>query len=81
MANTTLGVATIGQGPREDIRGLFAAEVPRGTRVILRGCLDGLSEAEVSACTPTRSPIARAELPSPRPSFTSIDAPLSAAMR
>ena len=53
MANTTLGVATIGQGPREDIRGLFAAEVPRGTRVILRGCLDGLSEAEVSACTPT----------------------------
>ena len=53
MANTTLGVATIGQGPREDIRGLFAAEVPRGTRVILRGCLDGLSEAEVLACTPT----------------------------
>ena len=53
MANTTLGVATIGQGPREDIRGLFTAEVPRGTRVILRGCLDGLSAAEVLACTPT----------------------------
>ena len=53
MANRTLGVATIGQAPREDIRGLFAAEVPRDTRVILRGCLDGLSEAELSACTPT----------------------------
>jgi len=53
MANTTLGIATIGQGPREDIRGLFAAEAPRGTRVILRGCLDGLSEAQVSACAPT----------------------------
>jgi protein AroM len=53
MAKTTLGIATIGQGPREDIRGLFAAEVPRGTRVILRGCLDGLSEAQVSACAPT----------------------------
>jgi len=53
MANATLGIATIGQGPREDIRGLFAAEAPRGTRVILRGCLDGLSEAQVSACAPT----------------------------
>jgi len=52
MTNTTLGVVTIGQGPREDIRGLFAAEAPRGTRVILRGCLDGLSEAELAACTP-----------------------------
>jgi len=52
MTNTTLGVVTIGQGPREDIRGLFAAEAPRGTRVILRGCLDGLSEVELSACAP-----------------------------
>jgi protein AroM len=50
---TLLGVATIGQGPREDIRELFAAAAPRGTRVILRGCLDGLSEAEVGACAPT----------------------------
>lgn len=49
---TLLGVATIGQGPREDIRGLFAAAAPRGTRVILRGCLDGLSEAEVCTCAP-----------------------------
>lgn len=53
MANATLGVATIGQGPREDMKELFAAEVPRGTRVILRGCLDGLSETELAASTPT----------------------------
>ena len=53
MANATLGIATIGQEPREDIRGLFAAEAPRGTRVILRGCLDGLTGAQVSACAPT----------------------------
>jgi len=53
MANATLGIATIGQGPREDIRELFAAHAPRGTRVLLRGCLDGLSEAELSACAPT----------------------------
>src|SRR6266852_609476 len=52
MTNATLGVATIGQAPREDIRALLAAEAPAGTRVILRGCLDGLSEAEVAARAP-----------------------------
>ena len=43
MANVTLGVATIGQAPRQDIKALFAAQAPAGTRVVLRGCLDGLS--------------------------------------
>jgi protein AroM len=52
MAVSTLGVATIGQAPREDVKALFAAEVPAGTRVVLRGCLDGLSEAEVAARAP-----------------------------
>ena len=52
MANATLGVATIGQAPREDIRGLFAAEAPAGTRVLVRGCLDGLSDAELAARAP-----------------------------
>jgi len=51
MANT-LGVATIGQAPREDIRALVAAEAPAGTRVLLRGCLDALSEAELAARAP-----------------------------
>jgi protein AroM len=52
MANATLGVATIGQAPRQDIKALFAAQAPAGTRVVLRGCLDGLSEAEVAAGAP-----------------------------
>ena len=51
MANT-LGVATIGQAPREDIRALVATEAPAGTRVLLRGCLDALSEAELAARAP-----------------------------
>jgi protein AroM len=52
MTVSTLGVATIGQAPREDIRALFAAEAPAGTRVVLRGCLDGLSNQELAARVP-----------------------------
>jgi protein AroM len=52
MAIATLGIATIGQAPREDIRALFAAEAPPGSRVVLRGCLDGLAEAELAALAP-----------------------------
>jgi protein AroM len=52
MVHATLGVATIGQAPREDIRRLFAAEAPAGTRVLVRGCLDGLSDAELAARAP-----------------------------
>lgn len=48
----TLGVITIGQAPREDIAALFAQHAPAGTKVILRGALDGLSDAEVDALTP-----------------------------
>jgi protein AroM len=48
----TLGVITIGQAPRDDIAALFAEHAPPGTRVILRGALDGLSDAEVDAVKP-----------------------------
>ena len=48
----TLGIITIGQAPRDDIASLFATHAPIGTKVILRGALDGLSEAEVDALTP-----------------------------
>jgi protein AroM len=34
----TLGIATIGQAPRDDIAALFAAHAPAATRVLLRGC-------------------------------------------
>ena len=48
----TLGIVTIGQAPRDDIATLFAAHAPAGTKVILRGALDGLSDAEVDALQP-----------------------------
>src|SRR5471032_1868372 len=48
----TLGIATIGQAPRDDIADLFASHAPVGTRVILRGALDGLSDAEIAAIPP-----------------------------
>ena len=47
-----LGVATIGQAPRDDIAALFAQHAPPGTKVILRGALDGLSDAEVDLLKP-----------------------------
>ena len=48
----TLGVITIGQAPRDDIAALFAQHAPSGTKVILRGALDGLSDREVDALKP-----------------------------
>ena len=48
----TLGIVTIGQAPRDDIAGLFAAHAPPGTRVVLRGALDGLSDTEVDRLQP-----------------------------
>lgn len=48
----TLGIAVIGQAPRDDIAALFAAQAPAGTKVILRGCLDGMSDKEVAAIAP-----------------------------
>jgi protein AroM len=48
----TLGIITVGQAPRDDIASLFAAHAPAGTTVILRGALDGLSDAEVDELKP-----------------------------
>lgn len=48
----TLGIATIGQAPRDDIAALFAAHAPADTRVVLRGCLDGLTDEEIAARPP-----------------------------
>src|SRR5881392_231065 len=47
-----LGIITVGQAPRDDIASLFAEHAPAGTRVVLRGALDGLSDAEVDKLTP-----------------------------
>ncbi|MEO7242874.1 MAG: AroM family protein [Variovorax sp.] len=48
----TLGIVTIGQAPRGDLAALFAEHAPAGTKVILRGCLDGMSGAEIEAIRP-----------------------------
>jgi protein AroM len=48
----TLGIITIGQAPRDDIAALFARHAPDGTRIVLRGALDGLSDAEVDKAKP-----------------------------
>ena len=47
-----LGIITIGQAPRDDIADLFAQHAPAGTKVILRGALDELSDAEIGKVTP-----------------------------
>lgn len=50
----TLGIAVIGQAPRDDIAERFAAEAPPGTRVVLRGCFDGLTDREIDARAPVK---------------------------
>jgi len=47
-----LGIVTIGQAPRDDIAELFAAQAPAGTKVVLRGALDGLSDEEIDTLLP-----------------------------
>ena len=52
----TLGIITVGQAPRDDMADLFAEHAPPGTKVILRGALDGLSEAAIDAAKPENGP-------------------------
>jgi protein AroM len=47
-----LGIATIGQAPRDDIAALFASFLPAGASTVLRGCLDGVSDEEIAARPP-----------------------------
>lgn len=49
---STVGIITIGQAPRDDIAALFVEHAPVGTKVILRGALDGLSDAQVDTLQP-----------------------------
>jgi len=48
----TLGIAVIGQTPRDDIAARYGAEAPAGTRIVVRGCFDGLSDAEIDVRKP-----------------------------
>lgn len=49
---TTLGIAVIGQAPRLFVEDLFREALPAGARTVLRGCLDGLTDAEVDELVP-----------------------------
>ena len=53
----TLGNAVIGQAPRTDIAALFAAQAPEGTRIVMRGCLDGLTDAGQAGSVPAEKRI------------------------
>jgi protein AroM len=47
-----LGIVTPGQAPRADIVAQFAAHLPEGTRIQLRGCMDGLTKGDIAGLAP-----------------------------
>ena len=52
ITERTLGIATIGQAPRDDIAALFYEQVPASTHVLLRGCLDNLTNEQIAQRPP-----------------------------
>jgi protein AroM len=48
----TIGFATIAESPRDDVVPGMMPHFPAGTRTVERGCLDGLSSAEIEALGP-----------------------------
>lgn len=48
----TIGIAVIGKAPRADIAQLFATAAPPGGKLVLVGCLDGLSDEEIERLVP-----------------------------
>ena len=52
MTERTLGIATIGQAPRDDIAALFSEQTPSSTRILLRGCLDNLTDDPIAQRPP-----------------------------
>jgi protein AroM len=48
----TIGIAVIGKAPRPDIEELFSAAVPPNGKVLLVGCLDDLSNAQIECLGP-----------------------------
>lgn len=47
-----LGIVTPGQAPRADIVAQFSAHLPEGTRIQLRGCMDGLTKSDIAGLAP-----------------------------
>ena len=52
ITERTLGIATIGQAPRDDIAALFSEQAPSSTRILLRGCLDNLTDERIAQRRP-----------------------------
>ena len=52
ITERTLGIATIGQAPRDDIAALFSEQAPSSTRILLRGCLDNLTDERIAQRPP-----------------------------
>jgi protein AroM len=52
ITERTLGIATIGQAPRDDIAALFSEQAPSSARVLLRGCLDNLTDEQIAQRPP-----------------------------
>ena len=52
MTERTLGIATIGQAPRDDIAALFSEQTPSSSRILLRGCLDNLADDQIAQRPP-----------------------------
>ncbi|MDP7569583.1 MAG: AroM family protein [Arenicellales bacterium] len=52
ITERTLGIATIGQAPRDDIAALFSEQAPSSTRILLRGCLDNLTDEQIAQRPP-----------------------------
>ncbi|MBO0690334.1 MAG: AroM family protein, partial [Candidatus Dormibacteraeota bacterium] len=48
----TIGFATIGEAPRDDVVPHMRQHLPAGVRIVERGCLDGLAPHEVGALAP-----------------------------
>jgi protein AroM len=44
-----IGFATVGQSPRDDVVPHVARSLPPGAEVVQRGCMDGLTQAQVAA--------------------------------
>ena len=55
MTTRTLGIAVIGQAPRPEIAALYASAMPTGTRIVMHGCFDRLSDAEIDARAPVNA--------------------------
>lgn len=49
---SVLGVAVIGQSPRDEIAAAFSAALPAGAAIKLRGCLDGMTREEIGRIPP-----------------------------